>query len=129
MTGPITEQVSGSADELGPAGWVVVEFPGSRFKGEIAPALGELVERGIVRVLDLLLTRKGEDGTPGSYELRPGASPACDHRGLAGRRSRCRGRRHDPRLLRMPVQVERAVLARVKPAAFAVQLLKAPDDG
>ena len=41
-------------DELGPVDWIVVEFPGSRFNGEIAPALLDLVERDLVRVLDLL---------------------------------------------------------------------------
>ncbi len=32
-------------DELGPVDWIVVEFPGSRFNGEIAPALTDLVDR------------------------------------------------------------------------------------
>ena len=32
-------------DELGPVDWIVVEFPGSRFNGQIAPALLDLVER------------------------------------------------------------------------------------
>lgn len=67
--GGTSEQASEPVDELGPVDWIVVEFPGSRFKGEIAPALGELVERGIVRVLDLLLIRKGEDGTLDFHEL------------------------------------------------------------
>ena len=65
----MSEQAPEPVDELGPVDWIVVEFPGSRFKGEIAPALGELVERGIVRVLDLLLIRKGEDGTLDFHEL------------------------------------------------------------
>src|SRR5512142_832344 len=67
--GGTSEQASEPVNELGPVDWIVVEFPGSRFKGEIAPALGELVERGIVRVLDLLLIRKGEDGTLDFHEL------------------------------------------------------------
>ena len=69
MTEQMTKRVSESMDELGPVDWIVVEFPGSRFKGEIAPALGELVENGIVRVLDLLLIRKEEDGSLGFFEL------------------------------------------------------------
>jgi hypothetical protein len=56
-------------DELGPVDWIVVEFPGSRFKGEIAPELQTLVERNIVRVLDLLIMRKDEDGTLEAFEL------------------------------------------------------------
>lgn len=61
--------MSEEIDELGPVDWLVVEFPGSRFKGEIAPALNDLVERGIIRVLDLLLLRKDEDGAIEAYEL------------------------------------------------------------
>lgn len=56
-------------DELGPVDWIVVEFPGSRFKGEIAPALADLVERGIVRILDLLIMRKDADGSLEAFEL------------------------------------------------------------
>ncbi|GAA4759859.1 hypothetical protein GCM10023350_52570 [Nocardioides endophyticus] len=56
-------------DELGPVDWIVVEFPGSRFKGEIVPELETLVERGIVRILDLLILRKDEDGTLDAFEL------------------------------------------------------------
>jgi hypothetical protein len=44
-------------DELGPVDWIVVEFPGSKFNGEIAPALADLVERDLVRVLDLLVLK------------------------------------------------------------------------
>ncbi|HET6985801.1 MAG TPA: DUF6325 family protein [Kribbella sp.] len=56
-------------DELGPVDWIVVEFPGSRFKGEIVPELQSLVERDIVRVLDLLIMKKDEDGTLETFEL------------------------------------------------------------
>lgn len=56
-------------DELGPVDWIVVEFPGSRFKGEIAPALADLVDRGIVRILDLLIMRKDADGSLEAFEL------------------------------------------------------------
>ena len=69
MTQQVTAQAPEAVDELGPVDWIVVEFPGSRFNGEIAPALAELVDRGAVRVLDLLLIRKGEDRTLEFYEL------------------------------------------------------------
>ena len=52
-------------DELGPVDYLVVEFPGNEFNGEILPELADLVRRGIVRVLDLILIQKAEDG---SYE-------------------------------------------------------------
>ena len=58
-----------SVDELGPVDWIVVEFPGSRFKGEIAPALNDLVERELVRVLDLLVLKKDDDGSLEAFEL------------------------------------------------------------
>ena len=69
MTQDTTERLPEELDELGPVDWIVVEFPGSRFKGEIAPALNDLVSRGIVRVLDLLLIRKQEDESLDFFEL------------------------------------------------------------
>jgi hypothetical protein len=56
-------------DTLGPVDWLVVEFPGSEFKGEIGPALNDLVDKGLVRVLDLLLLKKDADGSMEAYEL------------------------------------------------------------
>jgi hypothetical protein len=56
-------------DDLGPVDWIVVEFPGSRFNGEIAPALHELVERDLVRVLDLLVLKKEANGSLEAFEL------------------------------------------------------------
>jgi hypothetical protein len=56
-------------DELGPVDWIVVEFPGSQFNGEIAPALRDLVDRGVVRVLDLLILKKDDDGSIEAFEL------------------------------------------------------------
>jgi Family of unknown function (DUF6325) len=56
-------------DELGPVDWLVVEFPGSRFNGEIAPTITDLVDRGIIRVLDLLVLRKDDDGSIEAFEM------------------------------------------------------------
>jgi hypothetical protein len=56
-------------NELGPVDWIVVEFPGSRFNGKIAPALADLVQRGLIRVLDLLILKKDEDGTLEAFEI------------------------------------------------------------
>ena len=47
---------------LGPIEMLVVKFPGNQFTGEIAPALVELVEGGIIRVIDILFVVKEEDG-------------------------------------------------------------------
>ena len=54
-----------SIDELGPVDYLVVEFPGSNFTGEIMPEMVDLVQRGVVRVLELVVIRKADDG---SYE-------------------------------------------------------------
>jgi hypothetical protein len=52
-------------DELGPIDYIVVEFPAgkSNFTGEMASELASLVDRDIVRVLDILVIHKNEDGT------------------------------------------------------------------
>ena len=56
-------------DELGPVDYIVVEFPGSKFNGEIAPALKDLVDRGIIRVLDIVILQKDDKGTLEVAEL------------------------------------------------------------
>jgi hypothetical protein len=69
MTDQITEPVTESLDELGPVDWIVIEFPGSRFNGAIAPEIVQLVDRGIIRVLDLLLIKKDGGGGLEVFEL------------------------------------------------------------
>ena len=56
-------------DQLGPVDYLVVEFPGSNFNGEILPELVALVQQGIVRVLDLVLIKKQEDGSFDAFEF------------------------------------------------------------
>ena len=56
-------------DELGPVDYVVIEFPGSKFNGEIAPTLIDLVDRGTIRVLDLIMITKEPDGSFDAIEL------------------------------------------------------------
>ena len=48
---------------IGPIEYLVVAFPGNKFKGEIVPALAELVESNTIRILDLVLITRGS--TPG----------------------------------------------------------------
>jgi hypothetical protein len=57
------------ADDLGPIDYLVVEFPGARLRGEALPMLVDLVDRGIVRVLDLVFIRKDEDGSVVAVEI------------------------------------------------------------
>lgn len=56
-------------DVLGPVDWLVVEFPGKQPTGEIAPHLVDLVDRGLIRVLDLMVLQKDTDGTLNVSEL------------------------------------------------------------
>jgi Family of unknown function (DUF6325) len=54
---------------IGPIELLVVKFPGNQFKGEIAPALQELVETGTIRIIDLIFAIKDEEGTLAVIEL------------------------------------------------------------
>ncbi|MET9903948.1 DUF6325 family protein [Streptomyces sp. NPDC006446] len=54
---------------MGPIDYVVVEFPGNRMTGEGFPILVDLVDRGLIRVLDLLFVRKDEDGSVAGLEI------------------------------------------------------------
>jgi hypothetical protein len=55
-------------DELGPVDWIVVEFPGSKLTGDIAPIIDDYVARGLIKVLDLLFLKKDADGSLEAYE-------------------------------------------------------------
>jgi hypothetical protein len=56
-------------DELGPIDIVVIAYPaGAPMTGEAAPMLLDLVDRGIIRVLDALFVQQNEDGTFSGFE-------------------------------------------------------------
>jgi hypothetical protein len=48
---------------MGPISYLVVEFPGNKMTGEGFPALVDLVDRGLIRILDLLFVTRDTDGT------------------------------------------------------------------
>jgi hypothetical protein len=57
--------------EFGPIDIVVIAYPpGAPMTGEAAPLLVDLVERGIIRVLDAMFVMKNEDGTYSGFEAR-----------------------------------------------------------
>ena len=60
-----------SLDELGPVDYLVVEFPAgaSNFTGEMAKELVALVDAGTIRLIDVLILTKDEDGTIDAMEL------------------------------------------------------------
>jgi uncharacterized membrane protein len=57
------------AEEIGPVEYLIVAFPGNRFRGEIAPALAELVQAGTIRIIDIAFVGKDEDGEVAAFEL------------------------------------------------------------
>ncbi len=68
-------------EEIGPVDYVVVAFPGNQFKGEIVPALEDLVEAGTVRIIDTAFVGKDENGeifTLEVTELDPDVQEALD---------------------------------------------------
>ena len=54
---------------IGPVEYMVVAFPGNQFKGEIAPALRDLVDEGTIRILDLAIVTKDSDGNVVAMEV------------------------------------------------------------
>jgi hypothetical protein len=56
-------------EALGPVEVAVVVFPDSRFDGRIAPALAEVIEAGVVSILDLVFITKDADGATAAFEL------------------------------------------------------------
>ncbi len=58
-------------EELGPVDIVVIGYPaGAPMTGEAAPLLLDLVDRGIIRVLDVMFVEKNEDGTFSGFEAK-----------------------------------------------------------
>ena len=59
------------ADEtaLGPISYLIVQFPGNKMTGEGFPILLDLVDRGLIRILDLVFVTREADGTMVALEL------------------------------------------------------------
>ena len=56
-------------EELGPIDYVVLEWPGRQPTGEAAPLIIDLVDRGIIRIIDIAFMRKLEDGSIDTLDL------------------------------------------------------------
>jgi len=56
--GTVAEELSDS----GPIDYLVVEFPGNRMTGEAFPLLLDLVDRGLIRIIDFVFVRRETDG-------------------------------------------------------------------
>jgi Family of unknown function (DUF6325) len=56
-------------EEMGPIDYIVIEWPGRQPTGEAAPLIVDLVDRGIIRVLDIAFMVKGEDGSVAAVDI------------------------------------------------------------
>jgi len=56
-------------EEMGPIDYLVVEWPGQQPTGEAIPHLVDLVDGGLIRIIDLAFIRKSEDGTVSGVEI------------------------------------------------------------
>lgn len=54
---------------MGPIDYILVEWPGRQPTGEALPHLVDLVDRGLIRILDLTFIAKGEDGSVAAVEI------------------------------------------------------------
>ena len=57
-------------EPMGPISYLIVEFPGNQMTGEGFPALIDLVDRGVIRILDLQFVTCRDDGSVAAIELR-----------------------------------------------------------
>jgi hypothetical protein len=55
--------------EMGPIDFLLIEWPGRQPDGEAAPHLIDLVDRGLIRILDLTFIAKAEDGSVAALEI------------------------------------------------------------
>jgi uncharacterized membrane protein len=56
-------------EEMGPIDYIVLEWPGKQPSGEVAPLIVDLVDRGLIRILDIAFMVKDEDGTVAAIDL------------------------------------------------------------
>jgi len=56
-------------EELGPIDYIVIEWPGRQPNGEAIPLILDLVDRGIIRILDIAFIAKDENGEVAGIDL------------------------------------------------------------
>ena len=71
-------------EEMGPIDYLVIEWPDRQPTGEAAPILVDLVDRGLIRVIDIAFLAKGEDGSVTTLELSSLAEQSESLSELAG---------------------------------------------
>jgi hypothetical protein len=63
------EAAAARLEEMGPIDYVVLEWPGEQPTGEAVPLILDLVDRGIIRVLDVAFMGKDENGSVYAIEI------------------------------------------------------------
>jgi hypothetical protein len=72
-------------EEIGPVDYAIIAFPGNKFRGEVAPALVDLVDAGTIRLIDVAFVGKGADGETVAMELTeldPDVQKSLDRLGI-----------------------------------------------
>lgn len=55
--------------DIGPVEYAIIAFPGTRFTGDVAPALAELVQSQTIRVIDVAFAAKDAAGEIVAFEV------------------------------------------------------------
>lgn len=76
-----------TSDVHGPIDFILLEFDQDRLTGEAGPALLDLVDRGVIRLLDLLVISKADDGSVNVVEVNDPTGPGAGFKYFAGARS------------------------------------------
>jgi dihydroorotase-like cyclic amidohydrolase len=71
-------------DEMGPIDYVLIEWPDRQPTGEAAPIVVDLVDRGIIRVIDVAFIAKSEDGEASGIDLAEVASEVTELKAFEG---------------------------------------------
>jgi uncharacterized membrane protein len=64
-------------DAVGPIDFVLIEFPSSKLTGEVSQEVLDLVDRGTIRLLDLMIIAKDDDGSVAALEIEDEALAAA----------------------------------------------------
>jgi dihydroorotase-like cyclic amidohydrolase len=69
MSAPTVPAGREQLEELGPIDYVVIEWPGRQPNGEAMPLILDLVDQGVIRILDIAFLVKDENGEAGGLDL------------------------------------------------------------
>ena len=84
-------------EEMGPIDYIVLEWPGRQPDGSVAPLIVDLVDRGLIRIIDVAIMAKDEDGTVAALDLGRARGRVLRVRGRVDRTARPGGPRRGRR--------------------------------